>query len=87
MDFEVRKESRMPGQWKRKTDRGEPANVLNKTSDEVTKRGRLVISVAKALGICHVTLCRYCKSLLKLRDQGSSDLPCAGYWSGFLCFL
>uniref|UniRef100_A0A3B4BUU3 HTH psq-type domain-containing protein n=1 Tax=Pygocentrus nattereri TaxID=42514 RepID=A0A3B4BUU3_PYGNA len=71
----------MPRQWKRKTDRGVPASVLKKASDEVTKKGKSVRPVAKAHGICHVTLSRYCKSLQKLRDQGSSDLPSVGYWS------
>uniref|UniRef100_A0A3Q3LV80 HTH psq-type domain-containing protein n=1 Tax=Mastacembelus armatus TaxID=205130 RepID=A0A3Q3LV80_9TELE len=71
----------MPRQWKRKTDRGVPANVLKVASDEVTGKGKSVRSVAKAHGICHVTLSRYCKSLQKLRDQGSSDLPSVGYRS------
>ncbi|KAL7852697.1 hypothetical protein SRHO_G00184820 [Serrasalmus rhombeus] len=56
-------------------------HVLKKASDEVTKKGKSVRSVAKAHGICHVTLSRYCKSLQKLRHQGSSDLPSVGYWS------
>uniref|UniRef100_A0A3P8SMV5 HTH CENPB-type domain-containing protein n=1 Tax=Amphiprion percula TaxID=161767 RepID=A0A3P8SMV5_AMPPE len=68
----------MPRQWKRKTDRGVPADVFKRTSDDVTKQGK---SVAKAHGICHVTLSRYCKSLQKMRDQGSSDLPSVGYRS------
>uniref|UniRef100_A0A3B3VQH9 Uncharacterized LOC106935542 n=1 Tax=Poecilia latipinna TaxID=48699 RepID=A0A3B3VQH9_9TELE len=71
----------MPRQWIRKTDRGVPADVLKKASDEVTKKSKSVRSVAKAHGICHVTLSRYCKSLQKLREQGSSDLPSVGYWS------
>ncbi|XP_014845953.1 PREDICTED: uncharacterized protein LOC106919834 [Poecilia mexicana] len=71
----------MPRQWIRKTDRGVPADVLKKASDEVTKKSKSVRSVAKAYGICHVTLSRYCKSLQKLREQGSSDLPSVGYWS------
>lgn len=71
----------MPRQWKRTTERGVPASVLKTASDEVTKKGKSVRSVAKAHGICHVTLSRYCKSLQKLRDQGSSDLPSVGYRS------
>ncbi|XP_043961462.1 uncharacterized protein LOC122824665 [Gambusia affinis] len=71
----------MPRQWIRKTDRGVPADVLKKASNEVTKESKSVRSVAKAHGICHVTLSRYCKSLQKLREQGSSDLPNVGYWS------
>ena len=42
-----------------------------KASDEVTKKSKSVRSVAKAHEICHVTLSRYCKSLQKLRDEGS----------------
>uniref|UniRef100_A0A3P8W3S9 HTH CENPB-type domain-containing protein n=1 Tax=Cynoglossus semilaevis TaxID=244447 RepID=A0A3P8W3S9_CYNSE len=61
----------MPRQWTRKTDRGLP--VL-KESDEVTKKGKSVRSVAKVHGICHVTLSRYCKSLQTLRDQGSNNV-------------
>uniref|UniRef100_A0A7N8YAU4 HTH psq-type domain-containing protein n=1 Tax=Mastacembelus armatus TaxID=205130 RepID=A0A7N8YAU4_9TELE len=56
----------MSRQWKRKTDRGVPANVLKVASDEVTGKGKSVRSVAKAHGICHVTL-------QILRDQGSRE--------------
>ncbi|KAJ7999125.1 hypothetical protein DPEC_G00212160 [Dallia pectoralis] len=72
---------RMPRQWKRKTNRGVTASLLQKASDEVTKTGKSVRSAVKAHGICHVTLSRYCKSLQKLRDKGSSDLPSVGYRS------
>lgn len=41
---------------------------FEKSSDEVTKRGKLVRSVEKAHGISHVTLSRYFKSMQKLRD-------------------
>uniref|UniRef100_A0A3B5KSA6 HTH psq-type domain-containing protein n=1 Tax=Xiphophorus couchianus TaxID=32473 RepID=A0A3B5KSA6_9TELE len=71
----------MPRQWIRNTDRGVPADVLKKASDEITKKSKSVRRVAKAHGICHVTLSRYCKSLQKLREQGSGDLPSVGYWS------
>ena len=70
----------MPRQWKRKTNRGVPAEILRKAAIEVRK-GDSLRSVAKAYSICHVTLYRYVKAAKKLREEGSSERPHVGYRS------
>ncbi|KAM3606707.1 uncharacterized protein V6R79_021771 [Siganus canaliculatus] len=70
----------MPRQWKRKTDRGVPAEVLQKAALEV-RMGTSVRRVAKAHNICHVTLYRYCKAAEKLREDGNGEKPHVGYRS------
>lgn len=70
----------MPRQRIRKTDRGVPADVLQRAAAEV-KKGSSVRRVAKAHNICHVTLYRYCKASEKLREEGNSEKPHVGYRS------
>lgn len=70
----------MPRQWKRKTDRGVPAEVFQKAAAEVIQ-GTSVRRVAKAHNICHVTLYRYCKAAEKLREEGNGEKPHVGYRS------
>lgn len=70
----------MPRQWKRKTDRGVSADILQRAALEV-RQGTSVRAVAKAHSICHVTLYRYCKAAERLREEGNSELPHVGYHS------
>ena len=50
--------------YKRKSDRGKVLfDVINSAARQVIDENRKIRSVAKDLGICHVTLCRFVKKL------------------------
>lgn len=71
---------RMPRFRARTTNRGVPAQVLERAS-EVVQEGRSIRSVAKEFCIPVPSLARYVKRKRALAEQGSSMLPSVGYRS------